>query len=184
MILLVFGDEVAAGAHLAKSYAWAYEDIYQRALGPRPHPKNFNLSFGYKTALMLHAGLVCGVGENSTFIQIRNSYQEFASKNKDIVPLISWSDENLRFIDEIEAWGAELPYAAFINSKKTFKPKCNKWIWNTEHYSTEIWAANNRYLKPNTAYVNLTGHNELANIVLDHLTKQMNLAILEPCDTF
>lgn len=184
MIVLVYGDEVAAGSFVNKPFAWAYQDIFERGHGARPHPKNLPFSFGFKTALSLHAGFMCGAAEKSTFFQIRDSYQEFASKNKDIIPVISWSDENLQFIDEIEAWGAELPYAAFINTKKTFKFKSNKWIWNTEQYSTEIWAANNQYLKPNTNYLSLQGHVELSNIVLDHLTRTMNLAILEPCDTF
>lgn len=184
MIVLVYGDEVAAGAFVKKPFAWANQDIFERGLGPRPHPKNLPLSFGFKTALSLHAGFMCGAAEKSTFSQIRDSYTEFASKNKDLLPIISWSEENLRFIDEIEAWGAELPLAAFINTKKTFKPKCNKWIWNTEHYSTELWAANNNYLIKGTNYLSNQGHVELSNIVLDYLTKSMNIAILESCDTF
>lgn len=180
MILTVYGDEWAAASHARKPFSWAIQDHWYITRGYRAHPDNITAGFGYKTAKLMHIGFHSGVTANSTVDNICNDCLALADKNR-ITVVISWNEEHCKQLSKIESLSAELIERqidhSFINTGSCFSSSSEAWIWDTSKHNLQKWTETNG-LGTDHGYLTPIGHTRLANLVLLHLTRQLDNLIL------
>ena len=182
MILIVIGDDVAAGGGIKSKYNWAIDDHYEIHHGNRAHPANIPFAFGFKTAKLMHCGFHSLVSKDATVSNYIDQIELIRNKNNDLIVLASWNKTHIGERKKIEQYADYLETikipAAFVNSDYCFESQNPVWIWNTAKQNIKNWAKDNNFL---TAYLNLTsqGHSKLANLMLLHLTKFLPNLIIE-----
>lgn len=180
MIVFVYGDELAAAGHCIVDYNWAVEDHFEITKGLRAHPTNIPFGFGHKVAKLLHSGFHSSVLKDQSVTDIVNSFEQ-TEKYQDRIFLASWNSAHCVQKGLIESFGDwlidnKIP-ASFINSESSFESNHPLWIWNTKENNAKKWAKEQNLLNLR-GYFNSQAHTLLANLVLNHLTNQLELTII------
>lgn len=182
MIILLYGDEHAAAAHVAVPYTWANQDHFEIHKGNRAHPVNIPFGYGFKLARLMHAGFHSAVLQHSTVDSIIDNFEKHIQTVEYPIFLASWAKAHLGEREKIEKFGdkliqANIP-ACFINSNYNFDSNHPLWLWKPNKISLINWATKNNLLN-NKGFLDSRGHTLLANLILNHLTKQLTVTIIE-----
>lgn len=181
MILIAYGDELAAAAYTAVDYAWANQDNFEIHKGLRAHPLNIPHGFGYKTSVLLHSGFHSAAYRDTNLDVFIEDFQK--NKNLDQLAVVAtWNKAHSGELRKIEQFGNYLLEnkvpACFINHENTMKSSGNFWLWNPAASYAKAWAHKKQLLNAK-GYISSYGHTLLANLVLLHLTNQIHNIIIE-----
>lgn len=181
MILVAYGDELAAAATAACEFFWAANDPFEIHRGRRPHPYNIPFGFAYKTAKLMHSGLHSAAYKDAIVDEFIHDYQNL-KVNDDIAIVATWSKAHSGEVRKIEQFGHAIKEkgipCCFINTNHQFKSQGDFWLWDTMDNSALRWATQHSYLN-SYGYLTSYGHTKLANSVFIHLTKQLPNLIIE-----
>jgi hypothetical protein len=182
MIVFVYGDETAAAANVSVPFSWALEDPYELHKGLRAHPSNIPYGFGYKLSKLLHSGFHSAVLKDATVDNIVDNFLLQHSSSLEKIFVACWGKSQLGEKKKIEQFGDKLLElkvpACFINSNYKIESNHPLWLWDPKINSVDLWAQTNQLLA-NKGHLTSTGHTLLANKILNHLTTQLSVTIIE-----